>query len=188
MSQVPLARHGARLRIVSKRLSEVTVKLPWIEGKWVVDDAQRSAAWELYVELITRISVEPLGKDDGVLREALSSLYSLFAETRRILRSYGPGVAIPAKKKQLSLGRIAVDVLNVVLRPFLAKWHPLLRQYEDQRAQGVSIVEHERRWERAAELRRELEVLRVNLVGYADILAAACEVPALHARPVAEGE
>jgi hypothetical protein len=171
---------------MGKRLTEVTVKLPWVEGKWVVDDAQRSAAWEIYVELVTRVSVEPLGKDDGLLREALTSLYSLFGETRRILRVYGPGVAIPMKRKLLSLGQIAVDVLNVMLRPFLSKWHPLLRKHEDHHHPDVSDVEHERRWEQAAELRKELEALRVNLVHYADILAAACEVPSLHVRPKLE--
>ena len=172
---------------MAKRLTEVTVKLPWVEGKWVVDDAQRAAAWEIYVELVTRISVEPLGAGEGVLREALSSLYSLFGETRRILRAHGPTVAIPAKKKLLSLGQIAVDVLNVMLRPFLAKWHPLLRAYEEQAQRGATGVEHERRWERADELRRELEELRAKLVHYADILAAACEVPSLHARVRLDG-
>jgi len=167
---------------VAKRLTEVTVKLPWVEGKWVVDDAQRSAAWEIYVELVTRISIEPLGRDEGLLREALSSLHALFGETRRILRSYGPGVAVPEKKKLLSLGQIAVDVLNVLLRPFLAKWHPLLRAYEEQPHRDVPDVEHERRWARAVELRGELAALRTSLSHYADILSAACEVPSLHAR------
>lgn len=167
---------------MAKRLSEVTVKLPWVEGKWAVDDAQRAAAWEIYVELVTRIAIEPLGKDEGLLREALSSLYSLFGETRRILRAHGPKVAIPERKKFLSLGQIAVDVLNVMLRPVLAKWHPLLMAHEAVPHPGISQVEHERKWGQAPELRAELEKLRASLVHYADILAAACEIPSLHTR------
>jgi hypothetical protein len=167
---------------MGKRLTEVTVKLPWIEGKWVVDDAQRVAAWEIYIELITRISVEPLGKEGGLLREALSSLHGLFRESRQILRERGPEVAVPQRKKLLSLGQIAVDVLNLAIRPFLAKWHPLLLGHEEQRHGDITDVEHERRWERAGELRRELEALRAMLVHYADILAEACEVPSLHVR------
>jgi hypothetical protein len=167
---------------MAKRLTEVTVRLPWVEGKWVADDRQRAAAWEIYVELVTRIAIEPLGKDAGLLREALSSLYSLFGETRRILRAHGPSIAIPERKKFLSLGQIAVDVLNVMLRPVTEKWHPMLMHHEATRPPNRSQVEHERAWDKAAELRGVLEKLRLDLVQYADILAAACEIPSLHAR------
>src|SRR6266536_2347761 len=60
------------------RRKEVQVKLtiPFVgevSGTWVPDDAERQAAWELYVELTTRIAVVPLGPNEGLLREALSS-------------------------------------------------------------------------------------------------------------------
>ena len=168
------------------KLSEVTVSLPWVSGTWAVDDNQRLAAWEMYVELVTRIAVRPLGKDKGLLREALSSLYAVFGETRRILRHYGPDIAIPEKKKFLSFGAIAVLVVNEVLAPFLEDWHPALLDHEaTERPPGMSQAEHERRWARAAELRAELEKTRVKLVAYADVLAEACRVPSLHARPEA---
>jgi hypothetical protein len=48
-----------------------------------------------YIELVTRIAVVPLGPGGGLLRDALSNLYSLFPTTRDILRRYGPGVADP---------------------------------------------------------------------------------------------
>ncbi|WP_370135611.1 hypothetical protein [Streptacidiphilus sp. EB103A] len=63
-----------------------------IAGTWEPNDAERRAAWELYVELVTRVSVVPLGTDEGLLREALSSLYSLFGTTREVLRRHGPEV------------------------------------------------------------------------------------------------
>jgi hypothetical protein len=164
-------------------LSKVTVKLPGIEGEWVADEAQRSAAWEMYVELITRISVQPLGRDEGMLREALASLHALFGETRRILRAYGPDVAKPERKKYLSFGAIAVDVLNVWLRPFLAKWHPRLGDHENRRSAEVSPHQHELAWAEAPALRTALEQLRGQLVMYADLLAQACDIPSLHIRP-----
>lgn len=161
---------------------EFTVNLPGIgTGKWVVDGSQRKAAWEMYVELVTRISVQPLGADDGLLREALSSLYKLFGETRRILREYGPEVARPRKKATLSFGQIAVDVLNVWLRPFLSHWHPRLAEHEQRRAAGESVLEHEQRWAESATVRDELKQLRVRLTAYADLLANACEISPLHA-------
>src|SRR5262245_44692068 len=134
----------------SKRKTESikldSVKFSWlgIEGTWVADKDQQKAAWELYVELITRVSVQPLAADEGLLREALTSLYSLFGETRRILKSYGPGVATSLKKNALSFGEIAVTVLNRGLRPILSKWHPLLLAHENVRLKEVSQTEHER--------------------------------------------
>ena len=66
-----------------------------ISGEWVPEDVERDAAWEMYVELITRVGVVKLGPDEGLVREALSSLYSLFDTTREILRCHGPAVARP---------------------------------------------------------------------------------------------
>ena len=129
---------------------KVNLKLPLIggvEGTWQPDRRQRDASWELYVELVTRISLEELKADEGLLREALSSLYTLFDTTRTILRKYGPSVAKPKGKDTLSFGYLAVTMLNVVLRPVLAKWHILLLDYENQREASVSPIIHERRWD-----------------------------------------
>ncbi len=160
----------------------VNLKLPYladVEGTWEPDDRERDASWELYVELVTRIAVVPLGPEEGRIREALNSLYSLFETTRGILRKYGPAVARPKGGHELSLGYIAVAVLNGALRPLLAKWHPLLLEYENRRPSDVSPVEHERGWEHANQLREELERTREALVAYANQLAEAAEVPSL---------
>src|SRR5207244_6175375 len=108
-----------------------------VEGTWEPDQAERDAAWEMYVELVTRISVAPLAPDEGLLREALSSLYTVFGTTRAILRKYGPSVARPKGEGTLSLGHLAVAILNRVLRPVLAKWHPMLLHYEATREPSV---------------------------------------------------
>jgi hypothetical protein len=149
----------------------------------VADREQQTAAWEMYVELVTRISLEGLSADSGLLREALSSLHELFVETRRILRAHGPRVAKPEKKRLLSFGAVAVDVLNVWLRPFLAKWHPRLLDHEQVRASAVPVHQHERAWREAPTMRAELEALQRKLMSYADLLATACEIPSLHAKP-----
>jgi len=64
---------------VKSKLTSVIVKLqlPYIggvEGTWEPDESERQAAWEMYVELITRISIEELQVNEGLLRETLSSL------------------------------------------------------------------------------------------------------------------
>ena len=119
----------------------VTLGLPFglggISGSWSPDEEERKAAWEMYVELITRISVQELQPGEGLLGEALASLYTLFGTTRDILRRYGPGVAAPKKGSDLSFGIIAVRVLNEALRPLLAKWHPELAHHESLRPAEV---------------------------------------------------
>jgi hypothetical protein len=165
-------------------IKEVTVELGYgpakLSGTWEPDKAEREAAWELYVELVTRIAVVPLEPDTGILREALSSLYQLFGETRKILRKHGPAIARPPRKSgQYRFGYIAVWVLNGVIRPVLASWHPALQEWEATKPEGRSVVEHERAWERGADLRAELESVRRVLLQYAQTLATVCEAPAL---------
>jgi hypothetical protein len=166
------------------RLAEINVELglPYlgkVSGVWKPDEAEQRAAWELYVELVTRISVTGLADDEGVLRESLSSLYAIFTTTRALLRSYGPTIARPATEGGLSFGILAVHILNYVLRPILATWHPVLLDYEHQRDPLVSVWEHERRWERAAELRSTLQQTRHILVEYTNLLAKVAGVPEL---------
>ncbi len=148
---------------------KVSVSLPFGIGsaEWEADKTERRAAWSLYVELVTRIAVEPLAEEEGLLREALNSLYSLFGTTREILKEAGPGVGA----SHSSVGGIAIAVLNRGLRPFLAKWHPRLQVWESKRPVDVSPSEHEQKWSDTLELRKELEVLRENLHKYSLALA-----------------
>lgn len=166
-------------------LKKVSVNLnfpPWLSvgGEWEADENEIKAAWEMYVELVTRITVMRLRDDEGLLREALTSLHTVFATTRDILRRYGPSVAKPkGKKSDLSFGKLAVIILNDVLRPILAKWHPLLLHYENQRDKHVSPMEHEKKWEKSKELREMLHKMQDALAVYADVLASVAGVPSL---------
>jgi hypothetical protein len=112
-----------------------------------------------------------LGPGQGLLREALSSLYELFSITREILRRHGPAVAPKGQDQGLSFGHLAVVVLNGALRPLLSTWHPRLLAYETaQPADAWSTAEHEWRWEGNAQLRAELETTRSMLLEVARIL------------------
>ena len=161
---------------------KVGLKLPFIgevEGTWEPDESEQNASWEMYVELVTRISITELKAGEGLLREALSSLYSLFHTTRGILRQYGPSVAQPKGEGKLSFGYLAVTILNVALRPVLAKWHPLLLDYESTKEASLSPVIHEGNWDKAGELRQVLNDVRRVLIEFADYLAQVADVPSL---------
>ena len=136
------------------------------------DKTQTRAAWSLYVELVTRIAVEPMESDEGLIREALNSLYSLFGTTREILKEAGPSVGASIN----SVGGIAIAVLNLGLRPVLAKWHPLLQTWEAKRPSDLSPKEHEQQWSEEEELRKELNKLRQALKQYANALGVIAGV------------
>ncbi|WP_293150531.1 MULTISPECIES: hypothetical protein [unclassified Microcoleus] len=151
------------------KLKKVSVNLPFGIGgaEWEADATERKAAWALYVELVTRITVESLQSDQGLLREALNSLYKMFEITRQILREAGPDVGISHN----SVGGIAIAVLNQGLRPFLSKWHPLLQAWEAQCLPNTSPKEHEKNWSQEPQLRQELRLLSEQLDEYVKALA-----------------
>lgn len=159
----------------------VDIKTPFlnVKGEWEADEKEQQAAWELYVELVTRIAVVQLKPGEGLLREALSSLHQIFGETREILRKYGPGIAQPKGEGDLSFGAIAVTVLNAALRPVLAKWHPLLMAYENTRQPEISPVEHESAWTHDQEFRGVLAELQKTIEEYSVLLAKVAGVPPL---------
>ena len=155
------------------------LKIFQISGTWEPNDAEREAAWELYVELITRVAVVPLPRGHGLLREALSSLYSLAGTVRQVLREHGPTVAEPKPDGAYNFGYLAVAMLNFVIRPVLSRWHPELEAWEATRAVERSRAEHERAWPRAEQLREELDSARGILSQYATLLGTACGIPDL---------
>lgn len=160
----------------------VSLKLPFLgdmNGTWEPDEAEQKAAWEMYVELVTRISLVELQPGEGVLHEALSSLYTLFDTTRKILRAYGPDVARPKGNSDYSFGYLSLAILNFVLRPTLARWHPKLLHYESTQTSAISSVLYEHQWEDSDILRRELNDVRHLLLRYADLLAQIAHVPPL---------
>jgi hypothetical protein len=129
---------------------------------------------------VTRVPVAQLHDEEGSLREALTSLYTIFTLTRELLHKYGPAIGRPKHGGQVSFGFLAMTILNTVLRPLLAKWHPLLLEYEHSRPQSIAPSEYERQWNQAEELRGMLDATRGILVNYAAILAQVAGVPPLY--------
>jgi len=96
-------------------LTKLRVNAEFLQLDIEFKDADRDAAWELYVELLTRITTQYLQPDHGDEKTALDSVFSLFKTTREILKKHGT--------KCVNFSKIAIIVLNQVVRPFTAKWH-----------------------------------------------------------------
>jgi hypothetical protein len=155
-------------------IEKVDVNMPFGIGGMQLSTrpVERHVAWSLYVELITRIALQPLRADEGLLREALTSLHSLFGSTRQTLKEAGPTLRVSPR----SVGGIAINVLNQGLRPFLAKWHPRLEEWEANRPENTSRRHHEHAWPQASQLRQELEQLQNDLKQYAEQLAKIARI------------
>jgi hypothetical protein len=78
------------------KLTEVKVTIPqFSELTFVVNNEARQVAWRLFVETVTRVATQELEEEQGLIREALTSLYSLFAITRDLLKNSRPSIPAP---------------------------------------------------------------------------------------------
>ena len=84
---------------------------------------ERGVLWTLFIELATRITIQPLPALDGSLAEAMASLHDFFAVAREQL-SQAP--IRDAAKGEDTAQALVLHVLNGELRPFLTHWRPRL--------------------------------------------------------------
>lgn len=96
-------------------LNSIKLKAGFAEVEFGPTGDDQTAAWDMYVELITRITTQPLDDTTGDEETALNSVYQLFPITRDILKNKG--------RNAENFTKIAVIVLNQIVRPFTAKWH-----------------------------------------------------------------
>ena len=140
----------------SFHLEKVKLSLSVIEAEILFKETDKDAAWELYIEMLTRIVTQPLPSDSGDEKTALESVYALFAITREILRRRG--------RETIQFSKVAIPVLNQVVRPFTAKWHK-------ESLAGAFDQDSKRK-----EFRSELEILQRDLRNYNSMLAEIADV------------
>lgn len=132
-------------------MTSLKVKTPFLDMEWKPQDEDKAAAWELYIELLTRITTQQLADNHGDEQTALASIYSIFPITRDVMKRNG--------RHCIEFTKIAVLVLNQKIRPFTAKWHRLAS--EDAFAEN----------EKCEEFRGELAALQEVLMIYTQMLA-----------------
>ena len=137
-------------------LREIRLGPRWAAARISFAAADQDAAWELYIEILTRITTQRLPSNVGDERVALDSIYSLFPTTREILRRGG--------RRTIHFSKVAIPILNQVVRPFTAKWHKkyLSGAFKNRRARD--------------EFRDDLACLQDKLRGYNSMLAEIADV------------
>ncbi|MFJ3668539.1 hypothetical protein ACIPSE_19055 [Streptomyces sp. NPDC090106] len=134
-------------------------------------ESERMAAYDIQVELVTRVGVQELDSGTGSLREALTSLKSLLDFTRATLRAYGTSVT-RAAAGQPTVPGLCDALVNDVIGPFTTAWHPRLTAHEACRPGGTAPLDHEASWPEAAAMRTELTALREPLLHIEEQLSA----------------
>lgn len=161
----------------SAQLTEVRLVLPGSEMTFRANIDMRQVALRMFFQATTRIATRPLPDDSGNLREALSSLKTLFDQYREPLES---GAAAPPPAYGDSVHELALHILNFELAPFLARWHPRLSDFEQAHPERP-----ESEWEYEAQFRQELRELQASLrpyvIGLGEI--AGLRDPERHLRP-----
>lgn len=132
-------------------IPDIKISKSFLDLEFKPKESDKLAAWNLYVELLTRITTQPLPKDHGDEETALKSVYSIFNVTRDVIKSNGPTC--------IEFTKMAILLLNQIIRPFTAKWHGLLLQgaFNDR--------------DKCQEFRSELAKIQDRLVIYTKMLA-----------------
>lgn len=138
------------------KMTKIKVNAKFFEAEFEMNEADKQASWEMYVELLTRITTQPLTQNNGDESTALDSIYSLFGTTRVVMKTHG--------RDCLGFTKVAVVVLNQVIRPFTAKWHKL------SLSNGFSNQET------CIQFREELNELQKELIKYTQMLGVMAEI------------
>ncbi|WP_143645376.1 hypothetical protein [Streptomyces antioxidans] len=149
---------GTELYRRSARLTDVQLVVLGSQMSFKAKTDMRQAAQRMFFQAATRIATRPLEDGTGNLREALTSLKTLFDLYREPLESESTP---PPPARGDSVYELALDILNFELAPFLAKWHPRLREFEESHPD-----QDESAWPENAAFREELRMLQENLRHY----------------------
>lgn len=168
---------GLELYRRSAQLTEVRLAVLGNEMSFTAKTDMRQAAQRMFFQAATRVATRPLEDGSGNLREALTSLKTLFDLYREPLEGHATP---PPPAKGDSVYELALDILNFELAPFLAKWHPRLKDFEERHPD-----QDESEWPQNAAFRAELrqlqERLREYVIGLGEI--AGIRDPERHLRP-----
>lgn len=131
-------------------MTSLKIKVSYLEMEWHPKDKDKDAAWEMYIEILTRITTQPLASGDGDEKTALESIYKIFNLTRETIKHHG--------RDCIEFTKIAVVVLNQIIRPFTSKWH-------------ASVLKNDFSTGDRKRFREELSILQGKLRIYTKMLA-----------------
>jgi hypothetical protein len=140
----------------------------------------RTLAWEMQVELASRIATAPLPPGQGRLRDELNSLRRLLDEVPAALRRASPECSRPRGDNQPTTAAMVIGIHERLL-PFLRRYHASLQSWE-MSAGDPSSPEREQSWPDNGAFRRDLaELQRASAIWKASSRSAPVRSPSLPA-------
>lgn len=133
------------------RMTSLKIKTPYLDMEFKPQEADKKAAWDLYIELLTRVATQDLNDSEGDELAALESVRSIFPITRSIIKENG--------RECNEFAKVAIVILNQRIRPFTSKWHKL------------TLNEELNFKEKKKEFRDDLKELQKDLRVYTAMLA-----------------
>ena len=137
-------------------LERISLSCSFASAEFTINNEDETAAWEMYVELITRVATQKLPENFGDEVSALDSIYSIFQVTRDILKSHG--------RLAKSFTKISIIILNQIIRPFTAKWHK-------QKNEGLLDTEDGKKM-----FRNDLLLIQDEIYSYCKMLSEIAKV------------
>lgn len=149
------------LRLVKVNIDLGNVGSVELQPNW--EDVE--IAHKIWAELVTRKAAVPIDPEQDVIIEVYDSWYALFQRIRQLLSDI-PGSCLKQDSTH-KLISIAVDTLNLGLRPHLTKWQAQLRNWWKQTEKELDTQtpqEHQKQFPKYDEMVRELLAVNCELV------------------------
>lgn len=99
------------------KMTSLKINAGFLEMQWAPKKEDKKAAWELYIELLTRLSKNIKDLNSGEEKkevEIINAINSLFPIIRQVIKDNGSGCT--------EFTKISILVMNQIIRPFSAKW------------------------------------------------------------------
>ncbi len=139
------------------------------------NQGDRQVAHKLWVELNTRKIGLQIDFENDVLCETYDSWYAFFKITRELIKEI-PIEQIGSKSGDVEFVDLAIDVLNIGLRPHLTLWQARFRRWFDNELENIdksryeSPQEIQKRFPQYTELIIDLEKVNKRLIYYKEQL------------------
>ncbi|MFA5146961.1 MAG: hypothetical protein WC515_06295 [Candidatus Omnitrophota bacterium] len=131
-------------------------------------------AYKLLVELSTRKIGLLIDIEHDVIVEVYDSWYKFFGVTRELIKDI-PASKIRKSESTRNLVNIAIEVLNVGIRPHLTKWQAKFRRWYENESKagsnaGLSPQQIQKKFPDYKSLVEDMQNVNKNLIKYKDAL------------------
>ncbi len=131
-------------------------------------------AYKLWVEVSTRKIGLEIDFEHDVIVEIYNSWYEFFKITRELIKDI-PARKIKKNNTTNTLIGVAIDVLNIGMRPHLTKWQARFREWyshqlEQAKGSFIEPQELQKNFPKYDELVEDMKKVNLKLVKYRDVL------------------